>query len=223
MLFHYFTGLYPPAYDNMTRVRNEIRKMDRNFELVLIMEYFDESLILLRKVLCWSLQDILYVKFNQRRQKLRKQLDEKVKKNILNWNKADVLLFEHFNKTLWRKIKEYGPSFWKDLKVFRRLNSEMQTACVGKELNSRNVFKSSGQILSFRLNRNISHRDRYFCMKVVRNEIDYIAYFRRKFKPYGSYQALLEKTGRKKRSTRELIERLQTAANIRFADAIPRV
>lgn len=32
------------------------------------MEYFDESLILLKRELCWDLDDIVYFKFNQRAQ-----------------------------------------------------------------------------------------------------------------------------------------------------------
>ena len=34
--------------------------LDKFFGTVLIREYFDESLILLRRKLCWKLQDILY-------------------------------------------------------------------------------------------------------------------------------------------------------------------
>ena len=213
--------MYPPAYDNITRVRNEISKMDRDFELVLIMEYFDESLILLQKALCWSLQDILYVKFNQRQRKPKIQMSEKVKKNIRKWNKADVMLYDHFNKTLWEKIRDYGPYFWDDLSYFRQMNSKMQASCVEKKQSFERAFKSSDDVISYRLNSKVSAYDRYFCMKIVRNETDYIDYFRKKYKPYGAYQTLLEKAGKKKLSTRELIDRLQIAANVKFAD-VPR-
>ena len=213
--------MYPPAYDNLTRVKHEIMKLDRDFELVLIMEYFDESLILLKKAFCWTMQDILYVKFNQRHHKPKVIIREKVKQNIRSWNKADVMLYDHFNRTLWRKIEDYGPSFWVDLKEFRSLNSKMQSSCVQKTQYAQKAFKSNGQILSYRLNPNVPTYDRYVCMKIVRKEIDYVEYFRKKYKPYGAYQTLLEKEGKKKRSTRELIERLQIAANVKFADSVP--
>jgi hypothetical protein len=215
--------MYPPAYDNMTRVRQEIKKLDRDFELVLIMEYFDESLILLKKAFCWTLQDLLYVKFNQRQHKPAIRIGEKVKRNIRKWNKADVMFYDHFNKTLWRKIEEYGPSFWKDLKEFRQLNSKMQSSCVQRTQYSQKGKASSwrGLILSYRLNPNVPSYERYVCMKILRNEVDYVDFFRKKYKPFGAYQSLLEKEGKKKRSTRELIERLQMAANIKFADPIP--
>ena len=205
----------------MTRVRNEITKLDRDFELVLIMEYFDESLILLKKALCWTFQDILYVKFNQRQHKPKIKISEKVKQNIREWNKADVMLHDYFNRTLWRKIHDYGSSFWRDLNDFRRMNSKMQSSCVEKKQSFEKAFKSSDDVVSYRLNSKISAYDRYFCMKIVRNETDYIEYYRRKYKPYGAYQTLLEQAGKKRPSTRELIERLQIAANVKFAD-VPR-
>lgn len=205
----------------MTRVRNEITKLDRDFELVLIMEYFDESLILLKKALCWTLQDILYVKFNQRQHKPKIQISDKVKQNIRQWNKADVMLYDYFNGTLWRKIQDYGPSFWDDLNDFRRINYKMQSSCVEKKQSFEKAFKSSDEVVSYRLNSKVSAYDRYFCMKILRNETEYVEYYRRKYKPYGAYQTLLEQAGKKRPSTRELIERLQLAANIKFAD-VPR-
>ncbi len=36
-------------------------KLEKLFKLVMITEHFDESLILLRKTLCWELKDLLYV------------------------------------------------------------------------------------------------------------------------------------------------------------------
>ena len=189
--------MYPPAYDNMTRVRNEIRKMDRDFDLVLIMEYFDESLILLKKAFCWTFQDILYVKFNQRSYKPKMKLSEKVKQNILWWNKADAMLYDHYNRTLWKKIQNYGPSFWKDLKEFRRLNSEMLSSCVEKRQFSEKAFKLNGQILTHRLNPDVPNHDRYMCMKILRNEINYITYFSISSNPMALIRHLWRKQERK--------------------------
>ena len=33
----------------------------------MIMDYFDESLVLLKRLLCWEIDDILYVKLNERK------------------------------------------------------------------------------------------------------------------------------------------------------------
>ena len=42
------------------------RELDRQFDLVLILEYFDESLILLQNLMCWSTEDLVYLKQNER-------------------------------------------------------------------------------------------------------------------------------------------------------------
>lgn len=50
------------------------------------MEYFDESLILLKRELCWDLDDIAYFKFNQRAQEYKQTMitnEEKVGKLLL--------------------------------------------------------------------------------------------------------------------------------------------
>ena len=42
------------------------RELDRQFDLVLILEHFDESLILLQNLMCWSTEDLVYLKQNER-------------------------------------------------------------------------------------------------------------------------------------------------------------
>ena len=175
----------------MTEVKKEIMKMDRELELVLIMEYFDESLILLKKALCWTLKDILYLKFNQRKTgKTKVELSHAVKQNILRWNKADMMLYDHYNRSLWKKIHDYGPSFWKDVKEFRELNSKMQSSCVEKKQFHQKASgsKTAVQIITYHMNPNVSIHDRDICVKMLRNGTDYVSYFRKKFKPHTSYK-----------------------------------
>ena len=45
--------------------------MEQNFDLVIIDKWFDEGLCILRKLLCWSLDDVTYLKQNQRSTKAR--------------------------------------------------------------------------------------------------------------------------------------------------------
>ncbi|XP_077986077.1 uncharacterized protein LOC144440565 [Glandiceps talaboti] len=57
---------------------------------------------------------------------------------IYKWNSLDVKVYDRFNKTLWRKIKEYGEDFEKDLQEFRRLRDAVSRDC-GDENSSRLV------------------------------------------------------------------------------------
>ena len=51
---------------NKTDVMKYIKELDKQFDLVLIAEYFDESLILLDELLCWPYKDLTYLKQNER-------------------------------------------------------------------------------------------------------------------------------------------------------------
>jgi len=120
-------GFEQENLQNEALVKGYIDKMEKEFDLVMIADYFDESMILLKRLLCWEFEDIVYVKLRVQKKKL--EFEEEVKKNILTWNHADVTLFEHFNKTFWRKVRQEGPSFYEDLKAFRMINQDFQAMC----------------------------------------------------------------------------------------------
>ena len=124
-------GLEQENIQNMKLVESYIDKMEREFDLVMITEYFDESLILLKRLLCLEFQDIVYIKLRSKKKKIN--FGKEVEKNILTWNRADAILYDHFNKTFWRKVREVGPSFDEELKTFRGINQEYQESCKSTE------------------------------------------------------------------------------------------
>ena len=128
-------GLEQEDLQNIALVKSYIDKMEEEFDLVMIADYFDESLILLKRLLCWEFEDIVYVKLRVNTKKV--EFEEEVKKNILTWNRADVTLFHHFNKTFWRKVQQEGPSFYEDLKAFRKINQDYQAMCKSIQYKSK--------------------------------------------------------------------------------------
>ena len=144
--------------------------IDREFDLVLITDYYDESLILLKEVMCWDFQDIWYIKQKVRIQEDKIPISEEIRKNILSWNQADALLFDHFNKTFWRKISEMGPKFYKDLQTFRQQNKIIGDICMESVEN--NTSTSS--------NKQIHDKYKHLCKQMTRQEPDYIEYIKRK-------------------------------------------
>ena len=137
-------GLEQENFQNMTLVKNYIDKMDKEFDLVMITDYFDESLILLKRLLCWEFEDIVYIKLRAKKPKI--EFEDEVKKNILTWNHADAILFDHFNKTFWRKVLQVGPTFYDELKTFRGINQRYQTLCRSKK-DTKNSFKLETSVL----------------------------------------------------------------------------
>ena len=53
-----------------TKKINPFPQVESDFDLVLILERLDESLVLLADKLCWSLQDVATLKINQRYKEL---------------------------------------------------------------------------------------------------------------------------------------------------------
>ena len=97
-------GLSHRYFQNYTAVKNYIKFLNKEFDLVMIMDYFDESLVLLKRLLCWEIDDILYVKLNERKDNEKAtRLSGSVQDNIRRWNKADVLLFNYFNELFGKK------------------------------------------------------------------------------------------------------------------------
>ena len=48
-------------------VEKKIQEMDEHFHLVMILEHFEESLILMKDILCWDTNDITNLKLNARK------------------------------------------------------------------------------------------------------------------------------------------------------------
>jgi len=77
-------------FKNFTAVAEYIQFLDEEFDLVVNMGYFDESPVMMKRMLCWEMDDILYVKLECQDKEKATSLSAKVKENIRNWNKADV-------------------------------------------------------------------------------------------------------------------------------------
>lgn len=112
-------------------VLKHISTLEQQFNFFVITEYFDESLIVLMREFCWNMEDILYIPENQRPDQIRTtSLPEHLRQAIREWNSADQLLYEQVNRTLWRKIADYGDGFQSDLEMFRQNLKMVLKNCV---------------------------------------------------------------------------------------------
>ncbi|XP_070547251.1 galactosylceramide sulfotransferase-like [Ptychodera flava] len=116
--------------DSDSAINEMIDKLDKELDLVLISDYFEESLVLLKNVLCWKFDDILYISKRIRSENRRYMIPKSVADRILKWNKADVKLYEHFNYTFWKKVNIYGANFYKELQEYRTRFQQFNEECV---------------------------------------------------------------------------------------------
>ncbi|XP_012555650.1 galactose-3-O-sulfotransferase 4 isoform X2 [Hydra vulgaris] len=121
---------FDPWNDTTEYIETVLKSIEKDFNLVMITEYMEESLVLLKNELCWDLKDIAFFIHNAR---LTKDVStnnlEKTKSRALNWNKMDVAIYDYFNKTFWKKIKNSGTSFQQDVEKLKRMNFFLEYEC----------------------------------------------------------------------------------------------
>lgn len=175
-------GLSFKFYQNVTAINEYIQFLDKEFDLVMMTDYFDESLVLMKRLLCWQMEDILYLKLNERQEKEKNTaLTDEVRENIIRWNKADVMLFEYFNKTFWKRIKNEGESFREELTIFRQKKREIKQACVTNENRLQHLY-SRRYVKGYALKSDLPEGLQNLCEKLTISENRYLNYLRRKKK-----------------------------------------
>lgn len=87
-----------------------LRQLSHAFDLVLVSEYMHESLILLRDLMGWSLNDIVHLKLNSAKsKKVRSQtVNSNTVARIRSWNSLDSQLYDFFNHSFWEKVQAFG-------------------------------------------------------------------------------------------------------------------
>lgn len=123
---------YSAYLEDMTEITKAINEINQTFDLILISDHMDESLVLLADLLCCPLTDVVALKLNsQGRKAERTNKSPTLKQKVRNWVKADSLLYEHFNATLWKKIKAYGFKRMKrNVEKLNKLANNLVTLCV---------------------------------------------------------------------------------------------
>ena len=173
-------GLDFKFYQDAKAIKEYIEFLEKEFDLVLIADYFDESVVLMKRLLCWELDDVLFVKTNERLDKDKAaEISNDTKENIRRWNKADVLLYEHFNQTLWQRIEREGKDFYDDLTNFRRMKQELKSKCF-EDKPSKQLMYGNKYAKGFTLRSDLSSYLKQKCERMTRTENDYLAYLRKK-------------------------------------------
>ncbi|XP_064486303.1 galactosylceramide sulfotransferase-like isoform X2 [Ornithodoros turicata] len=115
-------------------VRNFINFIAENFNLVMIAERFDESLILLKHLLCWTTEDMVAFKINARLDKYKEELSPEVKKRLRQFNGGDVKLYDYFSKLFDQKVAEFGVDrMAEEVHELRSLRNAYYERCVDRE------------------------------------------------------------------------------------------
>lgn len=167
------------------RARMAIATIQREFHLVLISEYFDESMILLRHALCWSLEDVVSFKLNSRSKKTRHPLSTNTTEKIKRWNALDWRIYLHFNTTFWHKVESQIGKEQMKREVFklRELRAKLAHTCLkeGKAVDPSHIkdvglkpFQSGAAVIQgYNLNSHIDELTKTKCQRFITPELQY--------------------------------------------------
>ncbi|XP_019645851.1 PREDICTED: galactosylceramide sulfotransferase-like [Branchiostoma belcheri] len=120
-------GLQKKDYDNHTAVQAFVQGIENDFTTVMIMEYLPESLVLLKRRMCWTLRDILYDSSSWVKKStysLQSVFTREMVENFERHNHADVVLYARFKELFLKQIKEEGVGFKEEVKHFKRVNDK---------------------------------------------------------------------------------------------------
>uniref|UniRef100_UPI0037E6F9C2 galactose-3-O-sulfotransferase 3 n=1 Tax=Semicossyphus pulcher TaxID=241346 RepID=UPI0037E6F9C2 len=167
-----------------------LAEVERLYSLVMIAEYFDESLVLLRHLLSWDLDDILYVKLNMRTTSSKRSLTPGLSAKIRAWNSIDARLYDHFNASLWRQLTALGPAcVAREVRLLRQAQERLMRSCFGRmplqrsatQIKNKDLrpWKPSGNVdivgydLPGNLSRGFSGQAQELCVKLIMPEVQY--------------------------------------------------
>ncbi|KAM9663698.1 galactose-3-O-sulfotransferase 2 [Trichechus inunguis] len=176
------------AWPEEAYVRARIAEVERHFQLILIAEYFDESMVLLSHALRWTLDDVVYFKLNFRSQRSVTSLTPQDQERAKQWCALDWRLYQHFNRTFWARIQaELGPQRLRSqvalLQVRRR---QLMDLCVQdgvpknesqiKDLQLKPYQSGKADILGYTLRLGLDNATLQLCQRMAMPELQYMAH-----------------------------------------------
>ena len=169
----------------MTKVKTQkqifpmIKKLDQTFDHVLIAEYFDASLILMRRKFCWDLEDVVYLKLMEREAggiRLSTTAEDKIRL----WTEADGLLYEYFKQKLLKEISKQGQDFFDEVDQLKELNRRIKEKCIASVLFETAAGSRFTKIRKYLLRAKVNYKNKMECCRMVRDEKDFLDYHRLK-------------------------------------------
>ncbi|CAJ1065900.1 galactose-3-O-sulfotransferase 2-like [Xyrichtys novacula] len=167
------------------RARRAVAAIERDFQLILISEYFDESMILLKHTLCWSLEDVVYFKLNSRSEGSRQPPLPVTAEKIKRWNALDWRIYLHFNATFWHRVESLigTEQVKREVDALRELQAKLAKTCLKdggavhpakvKDVRMKPYQSGKAVIQGYNLNPLTDIQMRNKCQKLITPELQY--------------------------------------------------
>jgi len=152
-------GMAEKNITNLEAVKDKIEEIDKHFDLVMIMEDFNASLVFLSDELCWPLANMTSLKVNARKKSAVEKLSQEAREILQDWLWADQMLYDHFKEKLDKRKEEYG--FYKlesQMAKLKEYNAKVKSECVLKTVRKNTTILDeeyvpwSKDVVAFKIN-----------------------------------------------------------------------
>ncbi|OWF36401.1 galactose-3-O-sulfotransferase 2-like [Mizuhopecten yessoensis] len=175
-------GFPPSLFDNPLpeQITKYISYLDSSFHFVMIKEHFDESVVLLKHFLSWTMKDILYVRQNTI-SFYRLHHDIQPGDRELHRQRAplDYALYEYFLLRFWKQIRQQDAEFHREVLYFKHLRGSVETFCRHVFMKDIGVFETNHN--QWHMPFKVTKED---CYLIMMNENDFSVLLKRKQYPY---------------------------------------
>ncbi|RNA36402.1 galactosylceramide sulfotransferase-like [Brachionus plicatilis] len=143
-----------------------INRFKKEFDFVILTEYFNEGLILLKKMLNLSYKDIVCLSVNQGTKKVDEKDREWAESVIEKVSNADVILYNYYLK----KYEEVRVLLKDEVDELKRQNDYYQNECTnGRE---QKYFYGDVPYIGYSLRTNLTGDFKDFCVKLTSTELE---------------------------------------------------
>lgn len=174
----YDLGLESKDFSNKKQIYDKLQQLDNRFHLVMIMEYFEESIVLLKRLLCWELDDLVYFRLKNRAESWRRSVSKTLQDKISKWSRADTILYQHFNRTFWTILKNIDQDFWEEVEILKAKNTFMEKLCIRKDKDEKTSEPFSAETKSIHIRHDLPYSVRKMCKRMTWDEIKYLKHLR---------------------------------------------
>ncbi|XP_071422307.1 galactose-3-O-sulfotransferase 2-like [Pithys albifrons albifrons] len=189
-------GFNPNGEVSTERVQLMLKAIEASFDFLLISEYFDESMVLLKEMLCWDLDSVVSFPLNIRDNRTKSPLPDSIVEKIKEWNRLDWEIYTHFNRTFWERIeRDIGRErMEREVKALRERRAELARTCLQgtgtvvpkdiKDSSLRPLQHGGARILGYNLKEGLEKELEQTCRRLVTPELQYSsALYKRQFAP----------------------------------------
>ncbi|XP_060593497.1 galactosylceramide sulfotransferase-like [Ruditapes philippinarum] len=114
------------------KIEHYLQYLDSKFPLVMLVEHFDESIILFKRRLHWRLEDVLYIPLNINKHPTERALgiSENDKNKFEERNFLDVAIYRFFKRKFIETVSSLGSEFRDEVEHFRNVRKSVEHYCV---------------------------------------------------------------------------------------------